>query len=605
MSVPLWRLSNVRLGGGRLRDVTLTISSGVTAVMGCSGAGKSSLLNLLVEFEEPDGGRLIREKFGETELPVFWVPPREGLWPHLTVREHLEGVLPKGEGREERIPKLLRVFEIESRADVLPGVLSQGERSRLAVARGIASGARVLVMDEPLQGIDDVSARRYWGVLREYCQAEGVSLVFAAHDPETVIREAREVVCLAEGGVVFSGSVEELYERPKSPAGARFLGPVNVIRADEGEVWLGKRLEGDLYVRPERMSLEPSEGRGCEVEEVLFGGSLEEVRLRSVEGTHRGVFYHRPARARLSRGMLVTIRLLALWVMCLAGMGCQGGNEAGLEIKQNRAWLLSPVKGFLPAPRGVHVAASDEMYVLDNAGRVLVYDANRKLTRHWFMPEYDIGMPERLQLLSDGRVAVADTHYGRVVFFDQQGKFLSSIGKIGKNDGEFVYPVALAEDEAGDLYVCEYGGNDRVQKFDRNGKFLMAFGASGVEEGKFQRPSGIVWRNGKLYIADAFNNRIQMFEKDGKYVGILGGEGAVELYYPYDIEVGPEGDFYIVEYGAGRVTRMSPEGKLVGRYGRPGQGEGEFSTPWGLSVDEAGKIYVTDTGNRRMVELVQ
>jgi DNA-binding beta-propeller fold protein YncE len=221
------------------------------------------------------------------------------------------------------------------------------------------------------------------------------------------------------------------------------------------------------------------------------------------------------------------------------------------------------------------------------------------------MPEYEIGKPERLLLLKDGRVAVADTHYGRVMFFDQQGKMLGTIGKIGKGDGEFVYPVALAEDGEGNLYVCEYGGNDRVQKFDARGKFLMTFGKSGVGTGEFQRPSGIVWREGKLYIADAFNNRIQIFKESGEYVGILGGERGVDLYYPYDIAGGPEGDFYVVEYGAGRVTRLTAEGKPVGRFGKSGKGDGEFVTPWGLSVDVRGRIYVTDTGNRRMVELSQ
>ncbi|MCA9091929.1 MAG: ATP-binding cassette domain-containing protein [Planctomycetaceae bacterium] len=602
MTAPLWNLEGVCLNPGRLREVALSIKLGITAVMGCSGAGKTSLLNLLVEYERPHSGRISKE-IGESKgVPLFWVPPQEGLWPHLTVREHLRAV---GIGTNAEVDFLLRKFDLEGLVEALPGRLSQGEQSRLAVVRAIGSGARVLVMDEPFQGIDDVAARRYWKVLSEHCAANGVSLVFASHDPEVVIREAGEVICLARGEVVYAGSVRELYESPASVELARFLGPVNAIIEAESEAWLGRRQERDLFVRPEGLAVEAQEEGACEVEEVRFGGSIEEVLLRSAKGNITGTFYHRPPGPRLSRGMTVTIRLLLMWMVWVFVSGCEQEDGASLKVKENRAWNLTPVKGYLPAPRGTHVASSDELYVLDNAGRVLVYDANRKLNRHWFMPEYEIGKPERLLLLKDGRVAVADTHYGQVMFFDQQGKVLGTIGKIGREDGEFVYPVALAEDEEGNLFVCEYGGNDRVQKFDAQGNFLMKFGKSGVEDGEFQRPSGIVWREGRLYIADAFNNRIQIFDSSGEYVGILGGTEAADLYYPYDIASGPEGDFYIVEYGAGRVTRLSAEGKLVGRYGKSGKGEGEFVTPWGLSVDGRGRIYVTDTGNRRMVELTQ
>lgn len=601
MNTGLWNLERVDLPPARLREVTLTILPGCTAVMGCSGSGKTSLLNLLVDFEQPRSGRITHPDRVKQGLTLFWVPPSDGLWPHLSVLGHFETV---GSNRSESL-SLLEQFELGGVIDSKPETLSQGERSRLAVALGMACRAQILIMDEPLLGIDDLAARRYWKLLGDYCRSHNVSLIFASHDPEVVIREADHLICLDRGAIAYTGTVRELYDTPPSRELATFLGPVNAVAQADSEAWLGTTSQDEWLLRPERILIEPEESGRCVVEDVRFGGSLEEVRLRTLSRNLEGTFYHRPPRPRLARGMTVAIRLLLIWILCSFGPGCQSSTGHTLEIKQNRAWNLTPVKGFLPAPRGTHVATSDELFVLDNAGRVLVYDRERKLNRHWFMPEYDIGMPERLLLLKDGRIAVADTHYGRVMFFDPQGKVLGSIGKIGKNDGEFVYPVALAEDGTGNLYVCEYGGNDRVQKFDRQGKFLMKFGKHGLEAGEFQRPSGIVWRDGKLYIADAFNNRIQLFNEQGEYVGILGGGSAVDLYYPYDIASGPEQDFYIVEYGAGRVTRLTPEGKLVGRYGTSGMGEGEFVTPWGLSVDSRGRIYVTDTGNRRMVELTQ
>jgi ABC-type multidrug transport system ATPase subunit len=83
----LWQLENVRLGQ-RLHDVTLRIEPGVTAVLGHSGAGKTSLLNLLVGFEKPNAGKLTAEfNRGTHRIALFWVPADGGLWPHLTMLE--------------------------------------------------------------------------------------------------------------------------------------------------------------------------------------------------------------------------------------------------------------------------------------------------------------------------------------------------------------------------------------------------------------------------------------------------------------------------------------------------------------------------------------
>ena len=126
MTAPLWNLEGVCLNPGRLREVALSIKSGITAVMGCSGAGKTSLLNLLVEYERPHSGRILKE-IGESKgVPLFWVPPQEGLWPHLTVREHMRAV---GIRTNAEAEFLLRKFDLEGLVEALPGRLSQGSLS--------------------------------------------------------------------------------------------------------------------------------------------------------------------------------------------------------------------------------------------------------------------------------------------------------------------------------------------------------------------------------------------------------------------------------------------------------------------------------------------
>src|SRR5438309_1344936 len=98
----LWQLDAVSLDPARLREVTTTIPAGVTAVVGWSGAGKTSLLNLLVGFEQADHG-VIR---GSPQ--VAWVPQNGGLWPHCTALEHLE----IARGTRDEIESLLAAFDL-------------------------------------------------------------------------------------------------------------------------------------------------------------------------------------------------------------------------------------------------------------------------------------------------------------------------------------------------------------------------------------------------------------------------------------------------------------------------------------------------------------
>ena len=293
------------------------------------------------------------------------------------------------------------------------------------------------------------------------------------------------------------------------------------------------------------------------------------------------------------------------WSLCLIGLaGCwSASDENSLPVRGEDYWTVPPEGTKIPAPRGILAGPNQETFVLDNAGRVLVYDPNGKVVRKWWMPEYSVGKPEGICVLQDGRIAVADTHYHRVVFFDHDGNFIGSFGRLGREPGEFIYPVKVIQDPAGDLYVCEYGDNDRVQKFKPDGTFILQFGSFGTEPGQFQRPSGIAWLDGKLYIVDAFNNRIQVYKDDGEFIGLLAADENASLYYPYDITVTPGGEFYVVEYGAGRVTKLDKAGRLLGRFGTPGTGRGQFSTPWGITVDETGRVLVADTGNRRVVGL--
>ena len=303
----------------------------------------------------------------------------------------------------------------------------------------------------------------------------------------------------------------------------------------------------------------------------------------------------------LGTSALPGILLAALLILFTA---CQRTPSSALTAREWNTFQLPPAGPSLPTPRSVTTGNHDELAVLDTAGRVTIYTADGAQLRQWQMLDVSVGKPEGIVVLQDGRVVVCDTHYHRIVYFDAEGNWLRNFGQRGAGPGEFEYPVGICKDAAENLYICEYGGNDRVQKFTREGKFITAFGSFGTAPGQFQRPSGLVWHDGKIHVADAINNRVLIFTDDGQYLGLLGPLGKpLAFQIPYDITFAPDGNFYVIEYGAGRLSRIAPDGTLLGRLGRTGSGAGEFATPWGITVDSQMRIRVADTKNRRVVTL--
>ena len=614
MNDSIWKLNRVTLAGKtrpRLADVSLEIGTGKTALLGHSGAGKTSLLNLLVGFERADAGTIeatIPPAGGR--LPIFWGPPDEGLWPHLTVSEHLTAVLPgptKGTSdTTSDVTGLLDGVGLLDKSHSYPDQLSQGEASRLALVRAVASRASVLVLDEPLAHVDPAGSRKLWEWLRERLLADSTTaIVFSTHSPEVVLREADQVICLSEGRAVYSGLVEKLYRDPPTAELAWRLGPANWFEPEETACWLpGVRTARKCY-RPEEIAAEAAAESPLVVQSAEFSGAFGELKLRDERTGAEKTIFHRPVGDLILAGGRVALRLLACFLLMfwLAGCGSASG-EHELTSQKTKSWML-PAEGMkIPTPRALHVGRHQELFVLDNAGRVLVYDLDGNLRRQWWMPDYSVGKPEKIYQFHDDRLGVADTHYHRVVFFDNQGKVLSMHGVLGHGPGEFIYPVAIVEDDDGNYYVGEYGDNDRIQKFDKDGKYLLQIGRVGTEPGEFQRPSGIVWRDHKLYVVDAFNSRIQVFSDTGEFLEVVAaGDESATLKYPYDVVSNSQGDLFVAEYEAGRVSKFNSRGKLAGRYGTAGSGAGQFYTPWGIAHDGKSRVYVADTGNRRVVSI--
>jgi len=606
-----WDLTGVlvagRAGQARLAGVSLEIPRGITALLGPSGAGKSSLLMVLAGALPYQGGSV--ERFPATgRLPVFWSPDG-GWWPGMDVRAHLLAVAPTS-GMAE-VDALLADLGLREKAHALPAALSAGERDRLAVARALASGADAILLDEPFAHVDAMQGARMWAAVVARARAAGISVVYATHDPQRVVGWADHVICLDQGAVVAADDVDELYARPADAVIAACLGPATWFDAVQAQAWLGDRALAGC-VRPERLAViaardaQDVAGKVPMVATVAasrFHGAYAETVLRTDDGAILTVLHRPPAAVTV--GWRAGLRLLAMVVLIISAVllgGCGDGDPIFVP-KAVISVSVPPDGAVQPTPRGVTALPTGGWLVLDTAGRLLVYGDDRKLVRQWRMPAYAVGRPENAAVLPDGRIAVADTHYHRVVLFAPDGTVAGMFGRDGDGPGEFRFPVGICAGDDGHIYVGEYGGNDRIQVFDGAGKFIRTFGTFGTGPGQFQRPQGLCWRAGVLYVADAMNNRIEKFSADGTTLGVVGSAAPPELRFPYAISADAAGNLTVVEYGGCRVSRLSKDGVVLGRCGTPGRDDGQFATPWGMACQEDGRILVADTGNRRLVEL--
>jgi DNA-binding beta-propeller fold protein YncE len=261
--------------------------------------------------------------------------------------------------------------------------------------------------------------------------------------------------------------------------------------------------------------------------------------------------------------------------------------------------------GWLHKPRVAAFDAQDHLYIADLTDRIQVFDRDGKYLRGWRTPALNVDGPSGLTVDRHGRVLVADTHFYRVLVYNQQGEILMQLGDgiQGSQPGRFGYPTDVVIDKAGNFYVAEYGENDRIQVFSPEGKWLRQWGGHGYEPGEFLRPRAIeIDQDDRLYVADSCNHRIQVFDTQGKLLTLWGKRGPKpgEMAFPYDIALGPDGNLYVCEYGNQRVQKFSRTGKPLGLWGGPGRGDGQLNNPFALAVDSQGAVSVIDSNNHRV-----
>lgn len=189
----------------------------------------------------------------------------------------------------------------------------------------------------------------------------------------------------------------------------------------------------------------------------------------------------------------------------------------------------------------------------------------------------------------------------------RQRAAVAAAGAQGPQAGMLNAPKGLAVDADGTIYVAD-SQNHRIQVFDAGGRFLREWGGQGVEAGRFSEPWGVaVSPDGEVAVADTWNHRIQVFDAQGNWLrswGVFGEAdargGGTLLYGPRDVAYDAEGNLYVSDTGNKRIVKYDAEGTVLGVIGGAGAEPGQMQEPVGIAIDAEGRLYVADTWNRRI-----
>jgi sulfate transport system ATP-binding protein len=234
-----------------LTDVSVSVPAGsLTALLGPSGGGKTTLLRVIAGLETPDEGHVRMDGRDVTAVPVRrrgigFVFQHYAAFKHMSVAKNVAFGLeirkrPKAEV-ERRVDELLKLVHLQQFSHRRPSQLSGGQRQRMALARALAVEPRVLLLDEPFGALDAKVRKELRDWLRRLHDEVHVTTVFVTHDQEEALEVADEIVVINEGRIEQIGSPDQLYDEPANDFVMSFLGEVT-------------RLDGAL-IRPHDIDL--------------------------------------------------------------------------------------------------------------------------------------------------------------------------------------------------------------------------------------------------------------------------------------------------------------------------------------------------------------
>ncbi len=299
-------LSKAFPGQPVLRGLDLELAGeGVWAILGPSGCGKTTLLRLIAGFERPDGGSILldgRMVCGDgAYVPperrrIGYVPQEGALFPHLTVAGNVGFGLDKAGRRSGRVEEVLELVGLRHLAQRMPHELSGGQQQRVSLARALAPGPSLLLLDEPFSSLDSQLRVTVREEVQRVLEAARTTAIVVTHDQAEAFSMAGQVGVMRGGQLIQVAPPETIYWQPVDATVARAGGEAifvpGSVRGGRSESVFGSLpLRGELpdgpamvMVRPEQLRTGPAgDGPRARVLAVRFLGAYSDVDLEFLE----------------------------------------------------------------------------------------------------------------------------------------------------------------------------------------------------------------------------------------------------------------------------------------------------------------------------------
>jgi molybdate transport system ATP-binding protein len=274
-------------------DVSFAIGTGITILFGASGAGKTTLLDCIAGLLTPEGGcialasRVLFDSERKIDLPpqqrrIGYVFQDLALFPHLNAEENvaygLSG-LPARE-RQDRIARMFDLLGILALAKRRPAELSGGERQRIALARALVLKPPILLLDEPLAGLDLPVRMKIADDLRRWIKNSPIPVLYVTHNREEVFALGEKMLVMERGRIIAQGSPHQVMSAPRSETVAQLAGFENVFNVEVASIHEDR---GTMTCGVLRVSNFPNSFEGAQLPTVPLSADMERASPEGVK----------------------------------------------------------------------------------------------------------------------------------------------------------------------------------------------------------------------------------------------------------------------------------------------------------------------------------
>ncbi|MBL4702869.1 MAG: 6-bladed beta-propeller [Phycisphaeraceae bacterium] len=252
-------------------------------------------------------------------------------------------------------------------------------------------------------------------------------------------------------------------------------------------------------------------------------------------------------------------------------------------------------------PFAVCTDGADRVFVADsNAQCVHVFNLKTRAYQRWKTPADKPQLAQPVGIAYDpiGQVIVSDSVAGELFIFDDQGKFLRTIGKniLFRPCGLTIHPNTRQ------LLVAD-AALHQILVFTPNGQLMTKIGKRGNANGEFNFPTDVaIGKQGQIYVCDTLNFRIQIFNPDFTFKNVFGSKGDMPGTFsqPKSIATDSEGHLYVLDAHFEAIQIFDDQNHILLSFGQEGRGPGEFWLPTHISIDANNRIWIADSYNRRI-----